>query len=199
MAAWASACLVALVIFVRCRKNFAIARPEYWRFLFKPWKTATFLVSATGMIVIAPYTGDPTWDYVDASIMSILCFFTAPWSLGVLYKAIRKEAPLEQAYVAMCVWLFTASWSYDTWLLIRDGEFPVTMWRQNLMASSGLYAMGGLFWNLDWKPDRGTIFAFMEENWPHPSSGPVFHRILWPGFVFMLVVGLLALLFLLNP
>jgi hypothetical protein len=199
MVAWASACVIGLVIFIKHRESFAIAQPAYRRFLFQPWKLITFLISGTGMVVVAPYTGDMTWDYLDSSVMSVLCFFTAPWSVGVLYKAARRELPLKQAYVAICVWLFTASWFYDAWLLVRDGEFPFTMWWPNLLASSGLYVMGGLFWNLDWKPRRGTVFAFMEEDWPSPSSGPVFQKTLWLGLVFMAVVGGMVLWFLINP
>ncbi len=102
------------------------------------------------------------------------------------------------AYLALCVWLFSASWVYDTWLLIRDGRFPVTMWWPNLMASSSLYVMAGLFWNLDWRPARGTVFSFMEPDWPTSHGGPVFIRILWIGGVFMAVVGIMVLLFLLR-
>lgn len=33
------------------------------------WKVVTFLIATIAMTVIAPYTGDPTWDYVDAPLM----------------------------------------------------------------------------------------------------------------------------------
>lgn len=197
--AWVSACVIALAIFLRHRQSFALTCGDYWRFLCMPWKVITFFIAGIGMTVVAPYTGDITWDYVDASVMSILCFLTAPWAVGVLYKAARRELPLRQAYVAACIWLFTASWFYDTWLLIRDGEYPVTMWWPNLMASSGLYAMGGLFWNLHWSPQRGTIFAFMESDWPSATAEPVFRRVVWLGAVFMVVVGGMVLWFLVNP
>lgn len=66
-------------------------------------------------------TSDPTWDYVDAAFMSVLAFATAPWALGTLYGAVRGRATPEQIYVAVCVWLFSVSWSYDLYLLCRDG------------------------------------------------------------------------------
>ncbi len=100
----------------------------YWRFLARPWKLTTFAVAAAGLIVIAPYTGDPTWDHVDAAFMSILAFGTAPWAVETLYRAVRDRVPRRQTFVALCVWLFSASWSYDLYLLVRDGHYPVTWW-----------------------------------------------------------------------
>jgi hypothetical protein len=198
MALWITCCLVAVIVLIRNRSTMLLFSPEYRRFLLQPWKVTTFVISASGMVVVAPYTGDPTWDYVDASVMSVLCYLTAPWAIGTLYRVIRgRERPMN-AYLALCVWLFSASWVYDTWLLIRDGRFPVTMWWPNLMASSSLYVMAGLFWNLDWRPARGTVFSFMEPDWPTSHGGPVFIRSLWIGGVFMAVVGIMVLLFLLR-
>jgi hypothetical protein len=56
--------------------------------------------------------------------------------------------------VALCLWLFSASWSYDLYLLLRDGSYPVT-WLANLFASSLLYLSAGLFWNLHWTARTG--------------------------------------------
>ena len=61
---WASACLIAVASYLRYRSSFAVTCHGYWQFLLKPWKVVTFLTAATGLTVIAPYTGDPTWDYM---------------------------------------------------------------------------------------------------------------------------------------
>jgi len=65
--------------------------------------------------------------------------------------------------------MFSASWFYDTYILIRDGEYT-PLWLPNIFASSSLYALAGLLWNLDWKPNRGTIFAFMEADTISPFN-----------------------------
>ncbi len=195
IALWGAACLIAGVLYVRNWSAFAPSRPVYWRFLLTPWKLTTFAVAATGLTLIAPYTRDPTWDYVDASFMAVLTFCTAPWAVGAMYKVRKRELPLAQGFVALCVALFSASWSYDLYLLIRDGYYPVTWWA-NLFASSLLYLCAGLFWSLDWKPETGLTLAFMERDWPAPAAGPVFAKVLWPALVFMALVSFIILLFL---
>jgi hypothetical protein len=75
--------------------------------------------------------------------MSALTFATAPWSVGVLYLAARGQAPRWKAFVAVCCWLFSASWSYDLYLVLRDGYYPLAWW-SNLVLSSCLYASAGL-------------------------------------------------------
>ncbi len=194
---WSTACVVAIVLYVKDRKTYAISQPEYRRFIFKPWKIITFLIAATGLTLVAPYTGDPTWDYCDSIVMSVLTFFTAPWAVGVAYRTCRGVLPKRQAYVAACVWLFSVSWFYDTYILLRDGEYT-PLWLPNLFASSALYAFAGLLWNLDWRPHRGTIFAFMEDGRPNPVQGRTFHRIVVPALVFMILVFLMVLFFLVD-
>jgi hypothetical protein len=196
LAGWGAACIGALALFLAHRGRFTIASAAYWRFLLVPWKLVTSVLAAAGITLIAPYTSDPTWDYVDAAFMSVLAFATAPWVLGTLYGAVRGRATPEQIYVAVCVWLFSVSWSYDLYLLCRDGFYPVTWWA-NLVASSVLYLAAGLFWSLEWSPSTGGMFAFTLEGWPHASvtTTVAFRRILWPALSFMLVVGIMILSF----
>jgi len=79
IAAWSAACLAAVLLYLRHPGDFAISRHAYWHFLAEPWKLVTF-IAGTGLItLVAPYTGDPTWDYVDGFFMSVLCYATAPW------------------------------------------------------------------------------------------------------------------------
>jgi len=196
VAVWGAACIGALALFLVHNGRFTIASAAYWRFLLVPWKLVTFGLAAAGITVIAPYSSDPTWDYVDAAFMSAFTFATAPWAVGTLYRAVRRRATSEQIYVAVCVWLFSASWSYDLYLLFRDGFYPVTWWA-NLVASSVLYLAAGLFWSLAWSPSAGGMFAFTQEGWPHASvtTTAAFRRIVWPALSFMLAVGIMILLF----
>jgi hypothetical protein len=120
IALWVTACVAAAAIFAVKRRSFALAHADYWRFLGEPWKVVTFVAAAAGITVIAPYTGDPTWDYVDALFMSMLTFLSAPWAVGILFLWMRRRVPFFQAYVAVCVWMFSASWSNDIYLVFRD-------------------------------------------------------------------------------
>ena len=189
IAGWGTACIIALTLYLSEHKLYAISHVSYWRYLGQPWKLLTFIAATAGITLIAPYTGDPTWDYVDALFMSVLTFTTAPWVVGTVYLVFRRKTQLRQAYIAFCVWMFSASWSYDIYLLWRDGDYPMT-WFANIFASSVLYLSAGLLWNLEWHPDRGVVFGFMRENWPSPIEHSHFARLIWFALPFMLIVAI---------
>src|SRR5258706_4486974 len=178
MATWIIACVVAIGIYARQPASFSCSSRQYGRFLLVPWKLATFAVATLGIIIIAPYTGDPTWDYFDALFMSVLAFLGAPWVVGTLYLVVRRRLPLNHLFVALCLWMFSASWSYDLYLVVRDGRYPET-WLPNIFASSVLYVAAGLLWNLDWRPNRGVTFAFLESGWPSVPPTRAFAGLFW--------------------
>lgn len=194
MALWAAACVAAMVICIKQSKAFAWSHRDYWKYLLTPWKVLTFLVAACGMTLIAPYTGDRTWDYFDALFMSVLTFLSAPWAVGALYRWLRGKLLFAQAYVAFCFWMFSASWSYDLYLLIRDGFYPIT-WYSNIYASSVLYVSAGLLWNLEWLKGKGVIFGFMHEDWPAPSSEKALSMVIWYALPFMALAAFLIIYF----
>jgi hypothetical protein len=196
IASWSGACLVALALFLRNPAAFAISRRSYWHFLAEPWKLATFIGGTALITLVAPYTSDPTWDHVDGLFMSVLCFMTAPWAVATVFFAIRRRATRAETYVAICAWLFTASWSYDIYLVWRDGEYPVT-WFANVFASSDIYLAGGLFWNLEWQRGRGVIFSFMREDWPSRPAETSFVRLLGYAAVLALLPITAVLMFIL--
>jgi hypothetical protein len=195
IACWLLACLVAVALVGRRPSQFEIAGEAYRRYLLQPWKLASFAVAAIGITVIAPYTGDPTWDYYDALLMSVLTFATAPWAVGTLYRALRGQAGIAQAYVALCALLLSASWCYDIYLVFRDGMYPVTWW-SNMAASSILYILAGMLWNLEWRPGRGATFGFLELDWPDPAHAGGFAKIAWFALPIMLLAAGLILPFL---
>lgn len=196
IAAWSAACLLALVVYLRDVPAFAFSHRSYWRYLGAPWKLVTFTVASAGITLIAPYTGDPTWDYVDALLMAVLTFVTAPWAVGIIFLALRRRAPLKQVWVAVCVWMFSASWCYDIYLVWRDGAYPLT-WLPNIGASSTLYAAAGLLWNLEWRAGRGVVFGFMLDGWPAPAERAGQHRIFWFALPLMLFAAIAILSFVL--
>lgn len=194
IAGWSLACLVALVLFLRNPPAFAVGRRGYWHFLGEPWKLTTFAAGAALITLVAPYTGDPTWDHADGLFMSVFCFTTAPWVVATLFFAARGKAAWTGIYVALCAWLFAASWSYDIYLVWRDGDYPST-WFANLGASSVIYLAAGLFWNLEWQRGRGVIFSFMREGWPSRPAESAFLRLLGYAAIFSIPAIAAVLIF----
>ena len=197
LAFWVACCVAALVLFARDRRAFVIGRREYWRFLAEPWKLVTFTVAAVGLAVVAPYTGDHTWDYVDATFMSVFTYTTAPWAVGTIYLALRGKESLKHAFVAACAWMFSTSWSYDAYILLKSGAYPATWW-SNILLSGVMYVCAGLMWSLVWKPGRGVTFGFLEEDWPQAPMPGSFARIFWFALPFAVLVSLCVLPFLLG-
>lgn len=196
IASYSLASLFAMVLIVRERKSLVLLQVNYWQFLFSRWKLVTFAIAAISMTIMAPYTGDPTWDYFDAAFMSILTFLTAPWSVGTLFLALRRQAKLTHVYIAICVWMFSASWTYDLYILLKHGYYPAT-WAPNIVLSSILYFAAGLMWSLQKKAGRGVIFGFMEPGWPDPSYELGFRQVIWLALPFMLLVTAMIVPFLL--
>ena len=187
------ACYVALMVlgavalYAR-RGHLALFTADYRKFLGQPWRLTTFTIAALGMVIVAPYTGDPTWDYVDAAMMSILTYLTAPWAVGTLYFALAGRARPIDVFIAVVIWLTSASWCYDLYILFKQGMYPVT-WAWNIAASSVLYACAGLMWNLDWRAGHGVVFAFREPGWPQAVSSASFLRVAAFAAPFMIIVG----------
>ena len=109
LTAYSFACIVAAFLMYRERHALILFQQNYRRYMASTWKIVTFVIAASGMIIIAPLTGDPTWDYFDAAFMSVLTFLTAPWSVGTLYLAFKGKVKPSHAYIAVCIWMFSAS------------------------------------------------------------------------------------------
>jgi hypothetical protein len=194
LAGWLLLCMIAAVQLWRHRHVLSLFQRDYRLFMSAPWKLASFAVAFAGIVLIAPYTGDPTWDYIDAGFMALLTFATAPWSVGSLYRWLRRPRRHREAFLAAVLWMFSASWSYDGYLLLRDGYYPVT-WLPNIPASSVLYCAAGLMWSLEWQPGRGVIFGFMREDWPRPLADDGLWRVLAHALPFMALASAAILYF----
>jgi hypothetical protein len=197
LVSYSAACVIAVALIIRERHSLILLQPEYRRYLFSRWKLVTFAIAAISMTVMAPYTGDPTWDYVDASFMSILAFLTAPWAIGTLFLATRRQVSLTHTYIAICAWMFSASWSYDVYILLKHGYYPAT-WAPNIVLSSILYFAAGLMWNLQKKAGRGVIFGFMAPGWPDSEHELGFRQVMWFALPFMILVTAMIAPFLLS-
>jgi hypothetical protein len=198
LTAWSLACVGAAVVALRGRSRLGLFSPGYAALLAVRWKLATFAVAAAGMVLIAPFTGDPTWDGWDAGFMALLTYLTAPWSVGTLFLALRRKASVAEAYLAACLWMFSASWSYDLYMVLRTGSYPGT-WLTNIGLSSILYFCAGMMWNLEVRPGRGMTFGFLEPGWPAAPVDPGFRRLLPIATPIMLLVAAMILAFIFKP
>ncbi len=197
LTSYSVACAVAVFLMFGERGTLVLFRPRYRRFLLSRWKLTTFIIAATALTVIAPYTGDPTWDYADAAFMSLMTYLTAPWSVGTLYLALHRRANPIHAYIAVCVWMFSVSWAYDVYMLLKLGYYPPT-WVPNIVLSSILYFSAGLMWNLQYKDGRGVVFGFMEAGWPNPDYDLGIRQIIWFAVPIMLLATAMIAPFALN-
>jgi hypothetical protein len=146
--------------------------PAYWAYLATPWRAATWLIATVGLAAIAPYTGDPYWDYAVAVGMATGVGVTGPWAVGELWRATRRQASAFAVWGALGAAWLTVAGVYDGWNLIRWGHYPVT-WQENLPASGALYLLGGLFWSLDARPEFGVHLGFVRSDWPSAERGGV--------------------------
>lgn len=168
----------------------------YWRWLFRPWKLVTFAIATTGMILVAPLSGDPTWDYATGGVQSVLTFLTAPWALGTFFRRARRGElgraadraritlpSRTETLCAACAWMVSVSWFYDAYLYFRDGRY-VDIWAENLFASSALYLLAGLLWSIEADGARRIWFAFQIPAWPDVPDVP-FKRVAVLALVIM--------------
>jgi len=195
---------LAVVVTLLRGRTFAISRRAYWQARLTPWKLGLFAIAAGGMMLIAPHTGDPTWDWIDSGFMALFTYLTAPWTLGVLVRVRRSSSA--ELYVAACTWLFSAGWSYDLYIFVRDagglraawshGFYPLS-WSSNLIASSLLYAAGGACFSLSAPPPGRVVskvvtrlrvtLPFSHDDWPAETPASV-REIAPIALVFVLVV-----------
>ena len=167
--AWTTVCAAGGYLVLAKRDELAKAYRGYFRFLTRPWRIATFLFAWISLAAVGRYANDPTWDDITSTFMSFLTFATAPWAVGVLYRAIFGiERRALFVFLAAVAWQVSASWSYDGYLLIRDGAYPLTWW-SNMLASGLLYLGAGLMWNLT-TTEKSVTFAFTRTRWLHETN-----------------------------
>lgn len=193
----AAAIVVAAVWGARAKPRLVIATAAYFRWLAQPWKLVTFAVALAAMLVMAPLSGDPTWDYVTGGVQSILTFISAPWAVGTLYRSLRRVVPFRavEVYSALVAWGLSVSWFYEAYLTWRDGHHP-TIWLENLFASSGLYVLAGALWSLGpAKPGRGVLganVAWHAVDWPDVGERPSRGVYVIAGLVILFTIVLMA-------
>jgi hypothetical protein len=167
MAAWLFACGFAIGIVSKNPAGYVFNRP-YLSLIMQPWKVALFIPAFAFVTFAGQFSFDDTWDVVSGAGMSLLTFSTAPWAVGTIFKASQRSASRQKLTVAIIAMMFSSSWFYDGWLVIRDGHYPST-WLPNLLLSPILYLAAGLLWNLEVDEHGKASFSFFRSNWPEVS------------------------------
>ncbi len=186
---WISFCFLALFIMFKDRKQLRLEWRDYLRFLCVPWKLSIFALAFLFVTFAGHFTDDETWDIITGSVMSLLTFFTAPWSLGLVYKVVTAQKRATYLIVAMALCLFSASWFYDAYLFLRDGQYSVR-WLGNLMLSPEIYVAAGFLWNLEAKGAWPT-FGFLRSDWPKPPPDKRFAPLFVIALPLIMCVGVL--------
>jgi len=194
---WITATIIAVFVISKNRKRIPLFSKDYWKFITKKWKLLSFITALISIIAVAPFSTDPTWDYFDSVFIPVLVYINAPWTIGIIYKFFKKKADIELLYSAFCVSMFSICWSYDLYIFFRDGQYPAS-WMVNIIGSSVPYIIAGLYWNLDYRKERGIIYAYTENDWPNPKAQAHFKKVFIYAGAYIFVIVYMVSLFVYN-
>ncbi len=190
---WISFCLIALVLLIKDARFLASEWQKYWSFLTVPWKLFVFVPAILFVTFAGRFTNDETWDMISGGGMSILTFLTAAWSVGIVYKVLHGERNWTFLVIAIALGLFSSSWFYDGYLLLRDGAYT-HRWLGNLMLLPIIYLSAGLLLNLEAK-QHGFSFSFLRSDWPSPPLNTSFLPLVLVSIPLILVAAYILLAF----
>lgn len=174
LAGWLSFCVAAAILAIR---TVTIRPRDALAFLAVPWKLVVFVPAILFVGFAGRFTDDETWDLATGFGMSILTVGTAWWAVGTAARVVRKMAPPAHLFVAIAVMLFASSWSYDGYLLLRDGAYT-PRWLGNLMLSPTIYLCAGLVQNLEMQGGK-LAFAFTRASWPRLPADRSASKLSW--------------------
>jgi hypothetical protein len=182
VAGWIAFCLVAAAIAI-AKRSVRVSMRDAVALLRAPWKLALFVPAVLLVTFAGHFTDDETWDVVSGGGMSVLTVTTAWWSFGAGVQVVRRMRPASHLVVALAVTLFSSSWFYDGYLLLRDGAYT-QRWLGNLMLSPTIYLCAGLVSNLELR-DGKVALACTRRDWPRPLPATTAARpgAMWPMLV----------------
>jgi hypothetical protein len=173
VAGWVAFCFGATALAI---KSVRLRMGDALAFLRTPWKIALFAPATLFVTFAGRFTDDETWDVISGGGMSVLTALTAWWSVGAAVQVVRRMRPASHLVVALALTLFSSSWFYDGYLLLRDGAYT-PRWLGNLMLSPTIYLCAGLVMNLELR-DGKVALACTRPDWPRPMAGPA--KATWP-------------------
>ena len=192
---WISLCIGAVISVALNWRNLCRVYAGYLSFIFQKWKLVTFAVATITLVSVSFYANDPTWDVIDSTFMAVMTYLSAPWAIGVMFRFFRRTVPAWHVYLALCAWMFSASWSYDLYQYLRSGFYPES-WLSNLQLSSVLYFSAALMWNLTYQRGRGVDFAFRQHEWFSVNQTETNHKIIFVAAPFAFLAAAIILGFL---
>lgn len=118
---------------------------QYFLELLRPWKLATFLIAMSWLMYGAVNYGIADWDIGVTLIMGCLTYLSAPWSMRVIFVALRNRPPYWPLWIIAAL---AVAW------VVVDGVYVLyhtavgnQMYREdNFYASTPIYFMAGAFW-----------------------------------------------------
>jgi len=187
---------IGLYLSIKKFNHLEIFTKSYLIFISKTWKLITFIIAFISFNLIGPFSGDPTWDLYTSSAMSLLTYLSAPWSVGIFYKFLKKNTDKTKLFIAFIALMFSVSWCYDWYLVIKIGRYPET-WLANIFLSSIVYIAAGFYWNIEFRLKKGITLAFIYDDWlKSENSDYTFKKIWWVILIITLPVAILFLSFL---
>jgi hypothetical protein len=165
-AGWTVFCVIAALIAVKAVR---LDMRDALAFLRVPWKLSLFVPAIVFVTFAGHFTDDETWDVVSGGGMSVLTVLTAWWSVGVAVQVVRRMRAPSHLVVALALTLFSSSWFYDGYLLVRDGAYT-QRWLGNLMLSPTIYLCAGVVTNLELREGRLAL-ACTRRDWPKAAAG----------------------------
>lgn len=163
---WVTIVLFTFVLSIFKRNQILLLSKKYFYFLFVKWKIivfllALFIISGVGLLWL-----DPTWDLGISIIMSILTYFTAPYSVGIFYRFIKWiERKNIELFLAIILTFFSASWFYDGYNYLYLLWFYPNTWFSNILYSIPVYLLWWIIWNLDYSKEKGAYLSFYNKKW----------------------------------
>lgn len=130
---------------------------NYFLELRRPWKLATFGSGMAWLLYGALCYDISDWDIGISLIMGGLTYLCAPWSVHVMFNAVRSRPPgwPVQFAVALLPAMFAVDWVY--WLYHTVVGNRMLRW-ENFKVSSALYFICGMIWYY-----RGSLREFVGE------------------------------------
>ena len=142
--------VLTLAIVLYKRREFNFLTKDYFKFLFTKERLAIYSLGTIALLIPAHFLDIHSWDYTIALFQPVLAFVFAPWSVDVLCKAEKKKAKLSETFTAICLMLFTGSWSVELYLLLRDGYY-MPDWLINIPIGIVCFFIAGSLLNAEWK------------------------------------------------
>lgn len=163
---WIILTSIWLILLITKRKKILLFTRGYVNFILKKLKIIIFLTAFLLLTIIANLWLDPTWDNIETIIMSLLTYFTAPYSIWTIYRYIKwLNKNFYEFYISIILLFFSSAWFYDIYVyLFILWEYPLTAF-SNLFLSPFFYILAWMIWSLDYSKKDWVILIFSKTEW----------------------------------